>query len=42
MTALLPDGKRGSASQTAQLSPHSLPLQRLAGLPHWELWVVNW
>lgn len=38
MAALLPDGERGGAGQTAQLPPHALPLQDLGGLPHGELW----
>lgn len=41
MTALLTDSKRSGVSEAAQLSPHSLPLQGLVGLPHRELRTVH-
>ena len=42
VAALLTDGEGGGASETAELPPHPLPLQGLAGLPQGELREGKW
>ena len=37
VSAFLPHSERGTAGQAAQLSPHTLPLERVSGHPQGEL-----
>ncbi len=41
MATLLPDSEGGRTGQTAQLSPHTLPLQRVICPPDGELVVID-